>query len=276
MEEKLFDLVGLGVPFVLAMATYRVFSWADSNASDKVTQDISSWLRGRSQNKPDLGNLIINAFDRIYTSPLLSFRAFRRSAAISSIIWILVFLFPWLVGLAKYWDILLGFPITIAQQVSFLLIVILSDYVSLLFVRRFLLLAQTYPMRASFLSSIIGLLVVTTSFFIFGFVAFMIACWLDPYFNYPPVSSIDDAGQLWWLSTFIARMRPAFIIHLWLPLFAISALAVRLVFWIFRAVEWAQRFLREGDAHPFKAIGIVATLIVFGSAMVAKEAWTIL
>jgi hypothetical protein len=63
MEEKLFDLVGLGVPFGLAAATYAVFAWLDNNASDEATKVISSWLRGRSHNKPDLGNLIINAFD---------------------------------------------------------------------------------------------------------------------------------------------------------------------------------------------------------------------
>jgi hypothetical protein len=55
----------------------------------------------------------------------------------------------------------------------------------------------------------------------------------------------------------------SFIIHLWLPLFALSSLAVRLVYLIFRAVEWAQWFLKQGDAHPLKAIGIVATIIVF-------------
>src|ERR1700733_15234737 len=91
MEEKLFDLVGLGVPFGLAAATYAVFSWLDNNASDEATKVISSWLHGRSQHKPDLGNLIINAFDRIYTSPLLSFRAFRRSAFVSSINWSVIY-----------------------------------------------------------------------------------------------------------------------------------------------------------------------------------------
>jgi hypothetical protein len=79
MEDKLFTLLGLGVPFYLATATYAVFAWLDSNASDEATKVISSWLHGRSANKPDLGNLIINAFDRIYTSPLLTLRAFRRS-----------------------------------------------------------------------------------------------------------------------------------------------------------------------------------------------------
>jgi hypothetical protein len=28
--------------------------------------------------------------------------------------------------------------------------------------------------------------------------------------------------------------------------------------------------------HPLKAIGIIATIIVFGSAMLVKEAWTVL
>jgi hypothetical protein len=50
----------------------------------------------------------------------------------------------------------------------------------------------------------------------------------------------------------------------------------RLIYLIFRAVEWAQWFLKQGDAHLFRAIGIVATIIVFGSAMLAKEAWAIL
>jgi hypothetical protein len=52
MEDKLFELVGLGVPFYMAAATYAVFSWLDGNASDEATQVISSWLHGRSRNKP--------------------------------------------------------------------------------------------------------------------------------------------------------------------------------------------------------------------------------
>jgi hypothetical protein len=50
----------------------------------------------------------------------------------------------------------------------------------------------------------------------------------------------------------------------------------RLIFWIFRLVEWAQWFLKQGDAHPLKAIGVVATIIVFGSAMLVKEGWALL
>jgi hypothetical protein len=75
---------------------------------------------------------------------------------------------------------------------------------------------------------------------------------------------------------FFILMRPAFVIHLWLPLFAISSLIVKLIYPIFRAVEWAQWFLKQGDAHPLKTIGIVATIIVFGSAMLVKEGWALL
>jgi hypothetical protein len=94
-----------------------------------------------------------------------------------------------------------------------------------------------------------------------------------PYLIWHPDPSIATFSVI---AAFGRYMAPAFVIHLWLPLFALSSLAVRLVFWLFRAVEKAQWFLKEGDAHPFKAIGIVATIIVFGTAMVVKEAWTLL
>ena len=92
MEDKLFDLVGLGVPFYLAAATYGVFIWLDTNASDEATQVISSWLHGHSHDKPDLGNLIISAFDRIYTSPLLTFRASSISGYLNSYLVISLFI----------------------------------------------------------------------------------------------------------------------------------------------------------------------------------------
>ena len=51
MEDKLFTLLGLGVPFYLGAATYSVFAWLDNNASDEVTQVISSWLNGSTTNR---------------------------------------------------------------------------------------------------------------------------------------------------------------------------------------------------------------------------------
>jgi hypothetical protein len=291
MEDKLFTLLGLGVPFYLAAATYAVFSWLDSNASDEATKVISSWLNGRSHNKPDLGNLIINTFDRIYTSPLLTFRAFRRSAIISAIVWLLVIVGPTILGLVRLRDRVFTTPLytfipLAAVLLVYLAVIVLSDYVSLPFVRRFLQLAQTHPVVASVISSMVGLVVVAISFLLLvvGVAAttvlsvnFIVARFIDVTMGKDLLGDIVTAFKdVLGSSTFVGSMRPAFIIHLLLPLFALSSLTARLIFLIFRAVEWAQWFLKQGDAHPLKAIGIVATIIVFGSAMVVKEAWTVL
>ena len=295
MGKEFFDLLGLGVPFYLAAATYAVFAWLDNNASDEATKVISSWLHGRSHNKLDLGNLIINAFDRIYTSPLLTLRAFRRSAAISTSAWLLLYLVPlifsqlWNRG--EDWNKLINFrgmqllPLLFTGLVVAFFLIVLTDYISLFFVRRFLWLAQAYPIRASTISSIIGLIVVALSYCVFLVLALLTMYYLVPYvsnFCLDPFSMYDIVGKIkpvtqpMLLAGFIVIMRPAFIIHLWLPLFALSSLIVQLIFWIFRAVEWAQWFLKQGDAHPLKAIGIVATIIVFGSAMLVKEGWALL
>jgi hypothetical protein len=89
----------------------------------------------------------------------------------------------------------------------------------------------------------------------------------------------DDVGLLYivlLLPLPTRIMASALVIHLWLPLFAFSSLAVRFVYLLLRAAEWAEWFLKQGDAHPLKTIGIVATIIVFGSAMLVKEASTLL
>jgi hypothetical protein len=282
MEESLFDLFGLKVPFVLAAATYGVFFWLDSNASDEATQVISLWLRGRSQHRPDLGNLIINAFDRIYTSPLLRFRAFRRSATISSIIWLIVVYFaPSFKRFITDWNSLLvslvspeslGIWVIMSELIMAMLITVWSDYFSLLFVRRYLSLARIYPIKASIMSPMVGLLLVVLNFIFFLSVTEIIISLFDQ----PKSISADLLIISRIIPPLATVMAPALIVHLWLPLFALSSLAVKMVFLIFRAVEWAQWFLKQGDAHPFKAIGVLATIIVFGSAMLVKEAWTYL
>jgi hypothetical protein len=282
MEDRAFELLGLGVPFYLAAATYAVFAWLDNNASDDATKIVSLWLHGRSKNKPDLGNLIINTFDRIYTSPLLTFRAFGRSAIISIITWIVVFFVPWLARTYPFEPSTIGNPKALfAQFLAIIFIIVLSDYTSLLFVRHFLRSARSYPIRASIISSIIGLVLVAASFVISAVITFTVFPKLTSWFQFAiydlPLAIIlavyiifTDFGE------FVTTMLPALIIHLWLPLFVLSSLLVKLLYLVFRAVEKAQWFLKQGDAHPLKAIGIVATIIVFGSAVLVKEAWALL
>jgi hypothetical protein len=120
----------------------------------------------------------------------------------------------------------------------------------------------------------VGVLVVVVSFIALLTIGDITTFFTIPWFKQTMhwnISVIVGKLYLAFSNIFLTLMSPALVIHLWLPLFALSTLIARLVFWIFRAVEWAQWFLKQGDAHPLKAIGIVATIIVFGSAMLVKE-----
>jgi len=63
---------------------------------------------------------------------------------------------------------------------------------------------------------------------------------------------------------------PALFVHLWLLLFALGGLGVRVLYPIFRAVEFAQWFLRQGARHPLRAIGMVAAVLVFAGTIIWK------
>jgi hypothetical protein len=63
---------------------------------------------------------------------------------------------------------------------------------------------------------------------------------------------------------------PMFLVHLWLLLFALGALGTRCLYPIFRAVVWAQWFLKQGDQHPMRAIGMVSAALMFISGAIWK------
>lgn len=274
--EKILETVGLGIPFYFAAATYGVFHWLDNNASDEAMRAISQWLKGRPYRKIDVGNAIINAFDRIYTVPLLGFRAFLRSATISICIWLLLVFLPFFsssivmllsdllfeAGMENGWWLFLFWFIT---TLSTVFSIVLSDYFSLFIVRHFLFLARAHPMRSSLLASLAGFVIVIIVWELFFTIAAVLVGDKEIYDIL--MSSI---------SAFFRLMLPALVIHLWLPLLVVASLGVRVVFVIFRAVEWAQWFLKQGDQHPIRAIGVVATVLVFVGVALAKEAWTIL
>jgi hypothetical protein len=68
----------------------------------------------------------------------------------------------------------------------------------------------------------------------------------------------------------LVPIAPAFLVHLWLILFAVGAFGVRLLNPVFRLVARAQWFLKQGDRHPLRAIGMVAAVLVFGGNVLGK------
>jgi hypothetical protein len=55
----------------------------------------------------------------------------------------------------------------------------------------------------------------------------------------------------------------AIVVHLWLPLFAVSLLIVRGLNLFRQVAASMQWFLKRGNEHPFEAIGYVAAIITF-------------
>jgi hypothetical protein len=48
-------------------------------------------------------------------------------------------------------------------------------------------------------------------------------------------------------------MAPALIVHLWLPIFLLSAVLNACLIKFFKAVRWAQWFIKRGAQHPLEA-----------------------
>jgi hypothetical protein len=58
----------------------------------------------------------------------------------------------------------------------------------------------------------------------------------------------------------------AFVVHLWLPLFALCIMIVKVFNWFRLAVSKTQWLFRGGKEHPLDAVGYVAAILVFAGA----------
>jgi hypothetical protein len=257
-------LLGLGTPFIFAAATYGLFHWLDRNASAQATRAISAWLRGQPHQEIQVRLAIIAAFDRLYTAPLLRIRAFLRSAALSSIAFI-AYTFRHVSNIIPLLSFIKSNPIAAEAIPIFLCAVILSDYISLFFVRCCLFAARDRPFIATFLAIVAGASVIAC-FYLLVFEASvslmnLTVCRFCMFLAVPIVFKLPDLLDF---------MTPALLVHLWLPMFAFGAIGVRLLYPIFRAIERAQWFLKQGNRHPLRAIGMVAAVLVFAGAAIGK------
>ncbi len=82
--------LGFTTPFIYAAATYGLFHLADKKASGQAKRAISGWLEPKEYDKAAVSAAIIEMFDRVYTRPLLSWRALFRSALITFAVTLIV------------------------------------------------------------------------------------------------------------------------------------------------------------------------------------------
>ena len=134
---------------------------------------------------------------------------------------------------------------------------IISDYASLFVVRRLLASARNRPLFALCIGpvvavTIVGLFNIATNDALLALWFF----WSDPndygYLNDFNFVLANNFMVPEWRALLIA----ACVVHLWLPLFAVSAV-------LLRAVRWMQWFLKDGRQHPYEMIGYLSAAIVF-------------
>jgi hypothetical protein len=270
--DEAFKLLGLGAPFAYAGATYWACQYLDQKVSDEAKQAISNVLKIRSHDPANVSAALVEVFDRIYGRPLLSWKGFRRSALFTMVI-TLVYLYE--IGMLtdtytilRDWWSGSGWFLPTELWVS-LLLNIFTDYLALFAVRMWLNSSRSRPLLALVTGSAIGVAVVFGTAFLRGGIGFYLE-WLA-YPSLPPLRVRDVFPLLRAAFPFgdtVFLTIPTLAVFVWLPLFAISILLLRLASPITWAVGKTQWFLKDGKEHPLEAIGMVASVIVFGAAVV--------
>jgi hypothetical protein len=262
--EELLKLLGFSTPLIYAGAAYGFFLWLDKEASDEAKAALARTMRLKDYKNEQVASALVEVFDRIYTHPLLHWRAFRRSAVFTfllTLLWIIEIgfatkkvwvLFPF--GRYSYSSLFKGFFLSIF--LAFLTNAV-TDYVSLFVIRRWLGLCGARPIFALITGTLISLIIV--------FVGILLR---DATYVLTNLTESDPIL----ISTFFSI--PAFAVFLWLPLFALGIVIVRLLTplsWIVGRTQW---FLKEGKEHPLKAIGYVAAVVVFLGTVAARAVFS--
>jgi hypothetical protein len=215
---------------------------------------------------------LVEVFDRIYTYPLLSRRALFRSLLFTTVV-SAIFVFETTDFSVLSIDVKLGAEVLLELVFLPLLFNVFTDYLSLFVIRPVLSLSGKRPVGALVFGAAIGAATVWAVNLMQVFCIDFFLCMNDVnaasiIFG---VSTQPDALKcvgtafrelhLW--SATLYFVTPALVVFIWLPLFALGILIVRLWTPLSWAVGTTQWFLKEGKEHPLKAIGYVAAVVVF-------------
>lgn len=280
--HELLKVLGALTPFVYGLAVYKFFHYLDGRASAKAKDAVREWFKPFGINYAQVSAAILEFFDKLYGSQLLSWRSFLRSARFTLIVTIISAL-----------TIAAAFQETILDHVDDLEVVshrwylagfalglsimsnVVSDYISLFFVRRSLNVNTTSPLLFSFLSAMVGIFVVVLIFL--GRVLF-IETFLDGGTMIDILNSVFGFGELtgriglsWFAGEyelFVTEFSktlliPAILVHLWLPLLALGVILIKFFNLFLAAVTWTQWFIKQGRNHPLDAIGYVSGVATF-------------
>ena len=248
--EKVSEHFGYAVPLMYAAAAYGLFHWLDENASDEAKAALARTMRLKDYKNEQVASALVEVFDRIYTYPLLRWRAFFRSClfttVVSAIYLFEIYGWPTFAGITFFLLLVLVMP-------HYLLFNVLSDYLSLFVIRRLLIGSGTKPVKGLVLGAVSGTAIVLGANMLRTVVDIIVS----------PSAPLSMAYLMGLFPYELFYAWPAFAVFAWLPLFALGILMARLLTplsWMVGRTQW---FLKEGKEHPLKAIGYVAAVVVF-------------
>jgi len=257
------------------------FSWLDQNASDEAKSALARTMVLKDVEKKQVASALVEVFDRIYTYPLLRWTPLFRSLLFTFVM-TTIFVFE-----MRDSDLFEGGSDLARVFVAIFLTNATSDYLSLFLVRPWLVRCGTKPIFALLSGTFLAGFVVYLGMAIragisiyllpltaidiqeiqqhaevFGFTPDVIEAIQKN--GYPADQVLAGAAYLLGLVIFTAMAAlPAMAVFVWLPLFAVGILVVRLLSplsWVVTKAQWA---LNEGNKHPLKAVGCVAAVAVF-------------
>src|SRR5262249_55698782 len=149
--------------------------------------------------------------------------------------------------------------------VDSLIVNILTDYVSLFAVRRLLVAAQARPLFALWIGPLVGIVIVAILNYLLGGFVEAILLYnrgvVEPGISFA-TTLVVMLGCTIMAPEWRALTLAAFVVHLWLPLFAIVAGVVS-------ALGWLQWFLKDGSQRPYELIGyVMASVVLVGGFLV--------
>jgi hypothetical protein len=255
---QLLKWVGFWPPFMYGAVVFSLFWMLDRQAAPQARKVISNWFAGAKYDKADAAAVILYVFDGLYTHPLWRPSAIFRSLLISVAATILISL--------QIYPMIRTFFIA-SPEVRLLFTTqtfanVFADYISLFFIRRWLILGGTRPLFALSTAPIIGVFIVAVCYDIRDVIDFSLTTGTFHlrYF----LEDFDD-----WLvflshrGTRRAFLIPALVVHLWLPLFAFGIVVAKFLNSVRAAGRFSQWFFVQGQEHPLRSIGYIAGAMTF-------------
>jgi hypothetical protein len=262
---EILRFLGFTTPLIYGAATYQFFHYLDKNASGPAKKAIAGWLQPKEYDRVAVANAIVEIFDRIYTRPLLGWRALTRSALFTVCI-SAIFLYELSPSSVNVW---LG-AIQAESSAWFAILAVLlpnigCDYIALFIIRHFLALGGDKPILTLLIGPLAGISSVLVMLVLRAVLILGWALWLDlltfdhrnwaEVVRHPLLASVIDPG-------FRELSLAALVVHLWLPLFGLCVVLLKATNYFRAAVGHTQWFFKRGRDRPLDAIGYVAASII--------------